>query len=365
MKRALRFSLALAVVLYAGVAAAEPCVDSMDCADDAQCVDGVCVDAAPVPECVTDTDCPQDGPCLDGVCQNDGPVAECYQDDECAQGQVCFKYTCMVPEDGFCTADVHCGAGTICVWNSCESEQGYCAQDSECGVYGRCAMECVLWGRGEDGNYDTCTSQRGTCQLDMSKVPTQPECQEYCEFSAQCDGGSTDEDVVIDDGEESDGGTIPQSGSGGDSSPDEFKGDNMARAAVDPVAFCVAECSAMVADEDSKQAALDVLECLKGSGTCPTQAEVEACIPYLQALTEIVANDPDLRDVVPMAVGSGTLVQDDTTAGGETKNNDNDGTFGAADSNSTGCALSGGLASPTSLLVLVLLAIAFMGIRRK
>ncbi len=121
------------------------CVDEIcvECAEDAHCEDGgVCDEENECVECVEDAHCPEgvcdeeecvecveDADCAEGACNDDSECVECVEDAHCDDGEVCVDDQCFVDEAPLtCDAPGEAGVGT---WDGFTS--GESAAEGSCG----------------------------------------------------------------------------------------------------------------------------------------------------------------------------------------------------------------------------------------
>ncbi len=134
-----------------GAALGESCDTLSDCADELQCLGGVCV-----PRCRRHTDCGDGHTCReDGVCQvvDSALGALCGREMDCGPGQACRLLDADIDGDGWLTAecapekpggvldsgclvDDDCRTGT-CALGRCVD---LCADDDDCSISHRCTM---------------------------------------------------------------------------------------------------------------------------------------------------------------------------------------------------------------------------------
>lgn len=105
----------------AGSSAGEP-RDDLECARDAQCGTGLCIDGSCFYGCAEDVDCGTGDSCLAVndtlVCQvPETPVVECERSADCGFGQVCLNATChdSCEETSDCNNELDRCVDAICV----------------------------------------------------------------------------------------------------------------------------------------------------------------------------------------------------------------------------------------------------------
>lgn len=87
------------------------CLADLDCDDGARCVDGACVDEAPLRLCSDDSGCPQGEVCANGVCAAaPPPVTGCSQTADCPIDEFCntSQGTCQDLFAGWCRRADQC-----------------------------------------------------------------------------------------------------------------------------------------------------------------------------------------------------------------------------------------------------------------
>lgn len=197
------------------------CVNSGDCTsrtDGKHCCTGIACECCsgfiwnpqtnmcdPAPECTVDADCPVCQICVGGNCQprvcptgyiciNDNCVEICDCDNPaCGRNASCIRYnatTCICQEcSGYCTDDVPCREGCICVNNNCTANpcNAPCATGADCGVGCGCldnqCVPCEYLSCSTDrcGLADGCNCYGSQCKADPCKGP--------CDNGADCGPG--------------------------------------------------------------------------------------------------------------------------------------------------------------------------------
>lgn len=112
------------------------CVGGSPCTSDFDCPGGVCVEGVceAGEGCSGDFDCPAGQVCVNGACEDGGGEDDNIYcpDGDCPSGMECIDGVCIaeagVPE---CSEDSECPGG-ICVGGSCVGTPAECTDDSEC-----------------------------------------------------------------------------------------------------------------------------------------------------------------------------------------------------------------------------------------
>jgi hypothetical protein len=87
------------------------CVADLDCEEGERCIDGDCVEEAPLRLCSDDSGCPQGEVCANGVCATaPPPVTGCSQTADCPVDEFCntSQGTCQALLDGWCRRADQC-----------------------------------------------------------------------------------------------------------------------------------------------------------------------------------------------------------------------------------------------------------------
>jgi hypothetical protein len=141
------------------------CTVDLDCGDGARCVDGDCVDEAPLRLCSDDSGCPQGEVCTNGVCAAaPPPVTGCRQTADCPIDEFCntSQGTCQDLLPGWCRRADQCNAAAPLCSNRDQGE----------GVPGSC-VACITSADctgGEDCLGGLCLGATD-CPLNSSPTP--------------------------------------------------------------------------------------------------------------------------------------------------------------------------------------------------
>lgn len=149
------------------------------CVINADCGDGICLDAACLFPCAADKSCPTGQTCDAGQCLPTGESETlCTFNGECGPGNVCIEGGCFTT----CAADAGCGPHESCFGGLCQantqpviqcSGAASCEDDASC-VDGKCLAACAP----EAGCTAGFSCEFGFCQQDVS-----------CLNTAECTGG--------------------------------------------------------------------------------------------------------------------------------------------------------------------------------